>query len=67
MGCGLPGLVEHQPGKRSAMTDRDSRLADLVAKTREAEADPDVRKAHARHSQEVAAKLEVFTDLDQER
>jgi len=49
------------------MSDRDSRLADLVAQTREAEADPAVKKAHASHSQEVAANLEVFTDLDQER
>lgn len=49
------------------MTDRDSRLADLVERTKEAEADPAVKEAHASHSQEVAAKLEVFTDLDQER
>lgn len=49
------------------MSDRDARLADLVAKTREAETDPAVRKAHASHSQEVAANLEVFTGLDQER
>lgn len=49
------------------MSDRDSRLADLVAQTREAEADPAVKKAHAAHSQEVAANLEVFTGLDQER
>ena len=49
------------------MSDRDARLADLVAKTREAENDPAVRAAHASHSQEVAANLEVFTGLDQER
>jgi hypothetical protein len=49
------------------MTDRDSRLAELVATTRQAEADPVVKEAHASHSEEVAAKLEVFTDLDQER
>ena len=49
------------------MTDRDARLADLVAKTKEAEADPAVKDAHATHSQEVAAALEVFTSLDQER
>jgi len=59
--------VKHRVGKKVLMSDRDARLADLVAKTREAEADPDVKRAHARHSQEVAAKLEVFTDLDQER
>ena len=49
------------------MSDRDARLADLVAKTKEAESDPAVREAHAAHSQEVAANLEVFTGLDQER
>ncbi len=49
------------------MSDRDARLADLVAKTREAETDPAVKQAHAAHSQEVAARVEVFTDLDQER
>ncbi|MDP8937127.1 MAG: hypothetical protein M3O23_05275 [Actinomycetota bacterium] len=49
------------------MSDRDSRLADLVAKTKEAEADPAIKQAHASHSQEVAANLEVFTGLDQER
>ena len=59
--------MKHRVGKKVLMSDRDARLADLVAKTREAEADPDVKRAHARHSQEVAAKLEVFTDLDQER
>lgn len=49
------------------MSDRDARLADLVATTREAETDPAVREAHASHSHEVAAALEVFTDLDHER
>ncbi len=49
------------------MSDRDSRLTDLVAKTKEAEADPAVKEAHASHSEEMAATLEVFTDLDQER
>ena len=49
------------------MTDRDEKLADLVARTKEAERDPAVREAHARTSREVAAKVQVFTDLDQER
>ena len=49
------------------MSDRDARLAELVAKTKEAEADPAVKEAHAVHSQEVAAAIQVFTDLDQER
>ena len=49
------------------MSDRDARLAQLVAKTKEAEADPAVKEAHAVHSQEVAASIQVFTDLDQER
>ncbi len=56
-----------EAGKGLCMTDRDARLAALVAKTREAETDPAVKEAHASHSHEVAAKLEVFTDLDQER
>ncbi len=49
------------------MTDRDQKLADLVARTREAEKDPAVREAHARTSREVAANVQAFTDLDQER
>ena len=49
------------------MTDRDAKLADLVAETKEAEKDPEVREAHERTSREVAAHVEVFTDLDQER
>lgn len=54
-------------GKEPTMSDRDARLADLVARTREAETDPAVKEAHASHSQEVAANLEAFTGLDQER
>ncbi len=49
------------------MTDRDAKLADLVARTKEAERDPAVKEAHARTSREVAANAQVFTDLDQER
>lgn len=49
------------------MTDRDQKLADLVAATKEAEKDPAVREAHANTSREVAANVEAFTDLDQER
>ena len=49
------------------MTDRDKKLADLVAHTKEAEKDPAVREAHARTSREIAAKVQAFTDLDQER
>lgn len=49
------------------MTDRDQKLADLVAATKEAEKDPAVKEAHAHTSREVAANVERFTDLDQER
>lgn len=49
------------------MTDRDTKLADLVTTTREAEKDPAVKEAHERTSREVAANAQVFTDLDQER
>ena len=49
------------------MTDRDAKLADLVAQTKEAEKDPAVKEAHERTSREVAANVGVFTDLDQER
>ena len=49
------------------MTDRDDKLAALVARTREAERDPAVKEAHARTSREVAAKVQFVTDLDQER
>ena len=49
------------------MTDRDEKLAELVARTKEAERDPAVREAHARTSREVAAKVQLFADLDQER
>ena len=49
------------------MTDRDQKLADLVAATKEAEKDPAVKEAHAHTSREVAANVEAFTDLDQER
>ena len=49
------------------MTDRDAKLADLVARTKEAEKDPAVKEAHEQGSREVAANLEVFTVLDQER
>ena len=49
------------------MTDRDDKLAKLVADTKEAEKDPAVKEAHAHTSREVAANVEVFTALDQER
>ena len=49
------------------MADRDEKLADLVAQTREAEKDPAVKEMHERVSRDVAANLTVFTDLDQER
>ena len=49
------------------MTDRDEKLAELVARTKEAEKDPAVRDAHARTSREVVANVQAFTDLDQER
>ncbi len=49
------------------MADRDQRLANLVAETKEAEKDPAVREVHEQVSRDVAAKLKVFTDLDQER
>ena len=49
------------------MTDRDEKLAELVAKTKEAEKDPAVKEAHEQTSREVAANIEVFTQLDQER
>ncbi len=49
------------------MADRDQRLADLVAQTREAEKDPEVKEMHEQVSRDVAANLRVFTDLDQER
>ncbi|MDQ4069315.1 MAG: hypothetical protein M3203_07580 [Actinomycetota bacterium] len=49
------------------MADRDEKLARLVAETREAEKDPAVREVHEQVSRDVAAKLTVFTDLDQER
>lgn len=49
------------------MTNRDEKLAELVAQTREAEKDPAVKEAHARTSREVTAKVQSFTELDQER
>ena len=49
------------------MTDRDERLAELVAQTKEAEKDPAVKEAHARTSREVADKIQAFAELDQER
>jgi hypothetical protein len=49
------------------MTDRDKKLAELVARTKEAERDPAVKEAHAHTSREVAANVQAFTDLDQER
>ncbi len=49
------------------MTDRDEKLAALVEQTKEAEKDPAVRDAHARTSREVAANVQAFADLDQER
>ena len=49
------------------MTDRDQKLADLVARTKEAEKDPAVKEAHARTSREVAANAQAFSGLDQER
>jgi hypothetical protein len=49
------------------MSNRDEKLAQLVAQTREAEKDPAVKEAHARTSREVAAKVQSFTELDQER
>lgn len=49
------------------MADRDDKLADLVAQTKEAEKDPAVKEMHEQVSRDVAANLTVFTDLDQER
>ena len=49
------------------MADRDQRLANLVAETKEAEKDPEVKEMHEQFSRDVAANLTVFTDLDQER
>ena len=49
------------------MADRDEKLANLVAQTREAEQDPAVKEMHEQVSRDVAANLTVFTDLDQER
>ena len=49
------------------MADRDQKLADLVAQTKEAEKDPAVKEMHAQVSRDVAANLKPFADLDQER
>ena len=49
------------------MADRDQKLANLVAQTKEAEKDPAVKEMHEQVSRDVAANLRRFTDLDQER
>ncbi len=49
------------------MADRDQKLADLVAQTKEAEEDPAVKEMHAQVSRDVAANVTRFTELDQER
>lgn len=49
------------------MADRDQKLANLVAQTKEAEKDPAVKEMHEQVSRDVAANLRLFTDLDQER
>jgi hypothetical protein len=49
------------------VADRDERLADLVAQTKEAEKDPAVKEMHEQVSRDVAANLTVFAALDQER
>ena len=49
------------------MADRDEKLARLVAETKEAEKDPEVREMHEQVSRDVAANLTVYTELDQER
>ena len=49
------------------MADRDERLANLVAETKEAEKDPAVKEMHEQVSRDVADNLKRFTDLDQER
>ena len=49
------------------MADRDQKLANLVAQTREAEKDPAVKEMHEQVSRDVAANLKAFADLDQER
>jgi hypothetical protein len=49
------------------MTNRDEKLAQLVEATKKAEEDPAVKEAHAHTSREVAANVEVFAALDQER